>query len=307
MPKVSVNLCCYDSEPFLRETLDSVFAQTYQDYELVIVDDGSRDGTQALIREYIAAGHPIRAIAQANAGLGAARNKALESSAGEFIAIIDHDDVWEPGKLERQMALFSRDEVGFVGSDARYIDREGRALYLSSEINPLRRGRILRELFLYDFIPCASAVLRRSALAAAGGAFRPELRFVEEYELFLRLAQVAEFDFIPDPMVRIRVHPGNASWDKAGERAEMLRIYAECLQRWPTLAAGLGSRAVRVKSAGFRLSPEQAAALAGRGGTSRARAGAFFRYGLSWLGPGMVSRLLRLRQAFAWIRALLRG
>ncbi|HBL16186.1 MAG TPA: hypothetical protein DD417_05340 [Elusimicrobia bacterium] len=307
MPRLSVNLCCYNSEPFLRETLDSVFAQTFKDYELIIVNDGSRDGTEAVIREYIAAGHPIRYIAQANAGLGAARNKALESSSGEFIAILDHDDVWEPEKSARQMALFERPGVGFVGSDARYIDRDGRVLYLSSGVNPLRRGGILKELFLYDFIPCASAMLRRSALAAAGGPFRPELRFVEEYELFLRLAKVAEFDFVPEPMVRIRLHRGNASWDTAGERAEMRRTCAECLQRWPGLAAELGPRVVRVKSAGFRLSPEQAGALDGRGGSIGVQAGAFLRYGLSGLGPGAIGLLIRLKRGLSWLRAFLRG
>jgi glycosyltransferase involved in cell wall biosynthesis len=307
MPRLSVNLCCYNSEPFLRETLDSVFAQTFQDYELVVVNDGSRDGTEGIVREYAAAGRPIRYHAQANAGLGAARNRALGLSSGEIIAIIDHDDVWEPEKMARQMALFERAEVGFVGSDALYIDREGRPLYRAAEVSALRRGAILRELFLYNFIPCASVVMRRSAIAAAGGFFRPDFRIAEEYELFLRLAEASEFDFVADPLVRIRVRRGNSGWDAARERAEMLQAYEECLRRRPGLARDLGERVIRVKSAGFWLRPEEADALNGRGGGLGVRARAYLRYGLSLLGPAAVTRLLRLKRFFTRSRAYLRG
>jgi len=307
MPRLSVNLCCYNSLPYLRETLESVFSQTYSDYELVIVNDGSQDGTESVIREYMAAGRPIRYHAQANAGLGAARNKALELSSGEFIAIIDHDDVWERDKAERQMALFDRPEVGFVGSDALCIDHQGKPLHRFSEVNVLRRGRVLRDLFLYDFVPCASAVMRRSAIAAAGGFFRPDFRIAEEYELFLRLAEVSEFDFVADPLVRIRVHRRNSGWDTGRERFEMLQTYAGCLERRPGLAAELGERVVRVKLAGFWLRPDEADALNGLGGTWRTRARAFLRYGLSLLGPAAISRLLRLKRFFAWLRAYLRG
>src|SRR5208282_5984429 len=127
----------------------------------------------------------------------------------------------------------------------------GRMIGIYSAGRPLRRGRILRELFLYNFVPCAAVLMRKSAISAVGGLFRPEFRIAEEYELFLRLAGRFEFDFTPEPLVRIRVHSGSAGWDAARERSEIRQAYRECLERDPKLAAELGSRALAVKEAGF--------------------------------------------------------
>jgi len=291
MPRVSIDLCCYNSEPFLEETLASVFAQTFTDYELVIVNDGSKDRTDEIVRRHVAAGRPIVYHPQANAGLGAARNKALELSKGELIAILDHDDVWEPRKLELQVPLFDRREVGFAGSDARYIDARGRPLGLYSDANPLQRGKVLRELVLYNFVPCAAAVLRRSAIGAAGGFFKPDFRVSEEYELFLRLAAISEFDYSPEPLVSIRVHAASAGWDFAREREENRRIYAECFAREPGLADALGPRLLGVKRAGLWVHPDLADALDGRPANRRIALKAAVLERLARLSPGLVDRL----------------
>ena len=287
MAKVSVNLCCYNSERYLEETLASVFAQTFTDYELVVINDGSKDGTDAIIRKHMAAGRQIVYHPQANAGLGNARNKALELSRGELIAIIDHDDVWEPTKLEKQVPIFSRPEVGFAGCDALFMDSEGRPLRRYAETTPMRRGRILRDLFLWNFVACAAAVMRRSAIEKAGGFFKPDFRIAEEYELFLRLAEVSEFDFVDEPLVRIRVHAASAGWDTARERAEMRRAYDELLARRPELAAEVGPSRLAVKKAGFWLKP----------GDSAAKVAAL--RALSALGPAAADALLGFKRGFA--------
>ena len=299
MPKVSINLCCYNSERFLEETLASVFAQTFKDYELVIVNDGSKDGTDALIRKHIASGRPIVYHPQENQGLGKSRNKALELSKGPLIAILDHDDVWEPRKLERQVRLFDRPEVGFAGSDAIFIDSAGKEIGRYSEGRPLRRGNILRDLFLYNFIPCAAAMMRKSSIEAAGGFFRPDFRISEEYEMFLRLAERFEFDYVDEPLVRIRVHPGSAGWDVDRERAEMRQAYSECLARNPDLATQLGARVLSVKRNGFWLKPEEAAELANGFSFSKAAFKAEGLYLLSMFGPETADRLLRCKREAA--------
>ncbi|MDE2040050.1 MAG: glycosyltransferase [Elusimicrobia bacterium] len=290
-PKVSVNLCCYNSERFLEETLASIFSQTCADYELVIVNDGSSDRTDEIVRGHIARGREIVYQPQPNAGLGAARNKALELSKGELIAIIDHDDVWEPEKLARQLPLFRDPEVGFAGCDALYVDSAGRPLGRYSLQAPLRRGRVLRELFLWNFIPCAAVVMRRSAIEKAGGFFKPDYRIAEEYELFLRLAGVSSFDFDPEPLVRLRVHPGSAGWDCARERAEMRRAYGECLRREPALAAGLGADELAIKRAGLWLRP----------GTSPLKRAAL--RGVAALGPAAVDALAGAKRFLARLAA----
>jgi len=264
-PKFSVNLCCYNSERYLEETLQSVFGQTFQDFELVVVNDGSRDATDTIIRRHLAAGRPIIYHPQANAGLGAARNKALELSHGELIALIDHDDMWEPRKLEKFVPLFDRPAVAFAGSDAYFINSAGRFLHRYSDVTSMRRGRVLRELFLCDFIPCASVVMRRAAIAAVGGLFRRDFGIAEEYELFLRLAEYDEFDYSPEALVRIRIHAASASWDIVREGEELRQLWADCLLRNPSLAASLGPQLLAVRTAGFSVSPALAEAFAGQG------------------------------------------
>src|SRR5439155_15687014 len=110
------------------ETLQSVFAQTYVDWELVVVNDGSTDATDAIIRRHLAEGRPIVYVSQANAGLSVARNEALRRSTGGLIAFLDHDDLWEPRKLERQVPLFDRNSrVGLVYSDCLNFTPAGAA------------------------------------------------------------------------------------------------------------------------------------------------------------------------------------
>ena len=306
MPAVSINLCCYNSQAYLEETLASVFAQTCPDWELVVVNDGSSDRTDEIIRGHMARGRSIRYHAQKNAGLGVARNKALELSSGEFIAILDHDDVWEPQKLEKQLVLFKRPEVGFVGSDALLIDAQGRPLFLYSQRNALRRGRILRELFLYNFVPCAAAMMRKSAITKVGGFFRPDFSIAEEYELFLRLAESSEFDFVPEPLVRIRVHSASASWNFAQEREELRQTYEECLLRNPTLAKDLGPRTVAVKSTGLWLSPGMADALNGQAPNVSMRFKAAALYNLARYSPGTIDLLRHANRSLRRLKTALK-
>src|ERR671930_69372 len=109
--KVSINLCCYNGEKYLEETLQSIFHQTYKDWELVVVDDGSIDTTERIIKSHMAAGKLIMYHYQENAGLGSARNKALQLSRGSYIALIDQDDIWLPEKLEKQVRAFELDRA----------------------------------------------------------------------------------------------------------------------------------------------------------------------------------------------------
>lgn len=302
-PRVSVNLCCWNSSAYLEETLASVWAQDYADYEVIAVDDGSKDSTPDILERHRRGGRPLVIHRQANAGLGAARNKALSLSKGELIAILDHDDVWEPSKLSRQVPLFENDAVGFAGSDAILMDPEGRALSRTAQRNPQVRGKVLEPLTLYNFIPCAAAMMRRSAIEAAGGWFKPDFKIAEEYELFLRLAAVSEFDYVDAPLVRIRVHAASAGWDVGRERAEMRRIYDELFKREPALAVALGREAAKVKRAGLWLTPAQAEALAGRPAPRKARVSAAALSAAAGLPPRALDALLGLKRGAARFRA----
>ena len=140
-PKVSINLCCYNGEKYLEETLQSIFLQTYTDWELVVVNDGSTDSTERIIKSHKAAGKPIVYHYQENAGLGSARNKALQLSSGSYIALIDQDDIWLSEKLEKQVRAFEVDRLlGLVYSDTYYIDQDGKELGTAFKRSPPPEG-----------------------------------------------------------------------------------------------------------------------------------------------------------------------
>lgn len=258
MPTVSINLCCYNSERFLAATLDSIVAQTYRDWELVIINDGSRDATEEIVKRYIAQGWPIHYHSQTNAGLGASRNKALELSKGKFVALIDHDDLWTPDKLERQIPLFANPRVGLVYSGADVIGPDGRILRPYMPQDRMFRGNVLNELFLLDFLACSTAVMRRSVIDEVG-PFRPELAITEEYELWFRIAEKYEFDFVADPLMKWRLHATNATWNSKKTRDENAFVLRSVLARRPEIEKALGKRVVRLRLAGFSCTTSQAA------------------------------------------------
>ena len=245
MPKVSVNICCYNSERFIAETIESVLAQTYKDWELVIVNDGSTDSTEQIIRAYINQGWPITYHCQANAGLAAARNQALRLSKGEYIAFLDHDDLWLPEKLEQQVDILDADPaIALVYSDCYLVDFKGELLgRVFDKVRP-HRGRVLAELFTENFISCPTVLIRKQVLEKVG-LFRPELCISEEYELFLRIAELYQVDFVDAPLAKYRVHETSLSRNFELGLQEHIMVAEECLERCPYLKRALGSKAKR--------------------------------------------------------------
>ena len=230
-PQVSINICCYNSEKYLEETLQSVCAQTCEDWELVVVNDGSTDSTEQIVGKYKAEGWPIVYHAQANAGLGRARNRALELSRGEYIAFIDHDDLWQPDKMDRQLALLrARPDVGVVYSNSYSIDASGRITGTCLQPHQFFRGDVFEDLLLVRFIPpWLTVVFRREALIAAG-PFLP-YRIVEDYDILLRLAARFPFDYVMDPLASYRSHLSQSSRHYDVMLAEQLSVYDSWAQK----------------------------------------------------------------------------
>lgn len=206
-PAVSVNLCCYNGERYLAETLDSVCAQTYKDWELVVIDDGSTDSTADILQRYVDAGWPIRVHRQANAGLGESRNRCLEKSAGRYIAFIDQDDLWLPGKLAAQVPLF-QDDVGLVYSNTLFFGTDQhRGTPFYSALRPPPSGRIFRALLKKYFLSLETVMIRKDALPAERAEWFPaELELCEEADFFLRLAHRFPCAYAPEVLAKYRVH-----------------------------------------------------------------------------------------------------
>ncbi|HLG71779.1 MAG TPA: glycosyltransferase [Chloroflexota bacterium] len=234
-PTVSVNLCCYNSEPFLEETLHSIFRQTFVDWELVVVDDGSIDGTGRIVETHRKEGRPITYEWRPNAGLAAARNRALELSHGQYVAFIDHDDLWLPEKLERQLAVFAaRSNLGLVYCDYEIVDGAGKRLGRGSDSHDLPRGMVFRDLLACNFVGVLTAVAPRHVIEAAGG-FRP-LKITEDYDMWLRIAARHEIDRVPEPLASYRYYPGQSSRQYATALQELLDIYDSWQDFEPTPA-----------------------------------------------------------------------
>jgi glycosyltransferase involved in cell wall biosynthesis len=196
MPLISVCLAVYNGEATLREALDSVRAQTFEDYELVVLDDGSSDRSAEIALEYGA-----RVIRQQNAGLGAGRKRLVEEAQGDWIAFIDHDDTWVPDKLEKQMALASPDVV-LIHSDCWYEYEDGRVVERNLHL-PSNAGSFEHILPSNEVI-ASSAVFRREAMLEAGNFIAETVRCSDWYGWFI-LAPQGRFVHLPEKQVHYKV------------------------------------------------------------------------------------------------------
>jgi glycosyltransferase involved in cell wall biosynthesis len=218
MPKVSVIIPSYNCELYIAETIDSVLNQTFQDIELLVVDDGSTDRTQEIVASY---GAPVRLITQANARVCAARNRGIREAVGEFICLMDHDDFWFADKLSRQLeVLQAHPEAGVVyssfinwhvGSDGQFPDPASFDLSQYADgIDPDFSGWIYHQ-FLLDCWMLTSSAMFRADVFRQCGMFNEALPYSEDWELWLRISR--EYPIIcqrlPPTLYRQHIQQGN--------------------------------------------------------------------------------------------------
>ncbi|HDY68105.1 MAG TPA: glycosyltransferase [Candidatus Scalindua sp.] len=213
-PTVSINMCVLNGENYIREALESIVAQTYNDWELIIINDGSSDSTESIILEFKNKGYPIIYQYQENKGLGASRNEALKLSHGEYIAFIDHDDIWFPEKLEKQVPLFKKKpEVGLVFSDTIFFNYRGDQLQLYKKYKP-PRGNVFKELLTNYFLSLETVVIRKKSLDAMDQWFDDRFNLTEEGDFFRRLAYDWELDYVDEPLAKYRRHNESLSFKR---------------------------------------------------------------------------------------------
>ena len=209
-PLVSVVIPTYNGAKYLPQALDSVLAQTYRPYEIVVVDDGSKDNTRAVLQPYLT---QISYVYQDNRGEPAARNTGIRNSKGEFIAFLDADDLWHPRKLELQMNCFRQHpEYGlvyclmqtFMGEPLPEFDR------MEAPPSAVPTGRIFSQLFWKPaFAP--SAVLFRKSCIDSAGLFDEHFFIGCDYQMWLRMARHVQIGCVPQPLTLYRLHPGSLS------------------------------------------------------------------------------------------------
>jgi glycosyltransferase involved in cell wall biosynthesis/GT2 family glycosyltransferase len=210
-PVVSVTVCMHNAAAYVCETLDSLFAQTFQDFEVIVVDDGSTDGSAELVeRRY--ADSRLKLVRQRQQTLRIARPVSLAHCSGEYFAILDSDDLWSPAKLARQVAAArAAPGAGLVFSDCGLIDPTGQPLgRLSDQFDfasiDLTRGAAHLELLRRgNFVSISTAFAPMAAVRRVGG-FNYSYQYVNDYDLWLRLARLYDLAFVPEPLAQYRIH-----------------------------------------------------------------------------------------------------
>ncbi|MGH9366419.1 MAG: glycosyltransferase family 2 protein [Thermoanaerobaculia bacterium] len=210
MPRVSVIIPTYRRPQFLAAAIRSVLNQTYQNFDIVVVDDNSGDNTEAVVSSF---GDPrIRYIGhRTNWRVAAARNTGVLNSSGDFVAFLDDDDEWLPEKLGRQMDVFDgrSDVTGVVYTGFQMISRAtGRTVMT---VRPTRQGHILHELCRDNCVGTASTVVLRRECFEEVGLFDETIDFGEEYDMWIRVAHAFDFAFLPESLVRYSVHGARLS------------------------------------------------------------------------------------------------
>ena len=224
VPEITVVITCFNYGHYLEGCLNSVFNQTYQDYEVVVVDDGSTDSTREVAEAFM--GRPnMRYIRQENSGQARAKNLGIEMARGRYLAFLDADDLWEKEKLVKQIRLFERPSVGVVYSRARLIDEKGLPLALKDPGKYLkpRSGMVVRWLFIDNFIWFSSAIVRKECLEKFNG-FDETLRMGIDWDLWLQIATRYEFDFVDEPLLLYRV-------GHVGQMSKNVEVRQECSDR----------------------------------------------------------------------------
>ena len=208
MPRVSVVICVYNGAPCVGRALDSVFTQDFDGVEVIVVDDGSTDDTPAVLNPYRDRAQIIR---QENQGLAGARNAGVAAGRGEYVAFIDADDVWLPGRVAKTVAALDRAPNAVLAySNAILVDAQDRPLAQSYVPADKAYAPALEELLggWWPILP-STVTIRRKTIEACGG-FSPEYRSANGYEdvfFFLRAREQGAFAYVPEPLISYRLAP----------------------------------------------------------------------------------------------------
>ena len=222
IPAVSVVMAVFNGARFLPETLASLQAQTMRDFEIVIVDDGSTDGSPELLRAFAQAEPRCRILTQTNQGQVSARNLGARSAMAPLIAWLDADDIAEPERLQLQRAhLDAHPNLAAVGSSIRTIDEDSKVT--ATVPYPAGPDKVAQAMRSGSALAHSAVMMRRDIFLEIGG-YREALLHAEDYDLWLRLLDGHDADNLPLPLVRYRMHGGSISFRR--RRQQSLAAFA---------------------------------------------------------------------------------
>lgn len=276
-PLISIITPTFNRAGYLSMAIESVLAQTTDNFEMLIVDDGSEDNTREVVEAFQATDPRIRYFYQANQGQSIARNRGVQEAKGEFICFLDSDNAWYPHKLERSISEFeAHPDADVVYSDYMVIDEKGQ------ELGPNRMKRysgfITAELLRDNFVTINTTMTRKACFDELGG-FEPEDRLAEDYGLWLRFSTRYRFHYVPEVLGYYRVMDNQISSDKARRLDANEALLSQFLERYPQV-----------------LTPAQKRRGMSHFYVRRAR----FECGQKWFGQALTNGYRSLRQDPLW-------
>lgn len=232
-PTVSVIVTCYNHLKFLPEALESIRNQDFQDFELILIDDGSTDGTREFLASYTC---DQLILNEQNLGTYASLNKAISTSKGELIAILNDDDIWEPTKLSDQVTLLKDNpEISLTGCGGYFINSEGNRTEentLGFTFPVFRTGNQLNEFIYRNLVIPSGSMFRRKTFDELGG-FDESFFGSGDWDLWFRFAQKGPIGCVEKPLLRYRVHDGGASTNRERILMDDLRLRGKMLESLP--------------------------------------------------------------------------
>ena len=219
-PLVTVIVPAYNHEYYIRDCLCSIVSQTYTNMQVIVIDDGSKDNTENIIREFINENDAkIEFISKENEGLCKTLNRGLNMARGKYVAFLASDDMWLPERIEKQVLFMEKNEnIGMIFSDAYFMRDKEASNNKYTEYRPIIRNcftnsiqsRSIYEALLYEnFIPALTVLVRRECFSRVGH-FDTSLKY-EDYDMWLRISKEYQTAFIDEPLAYYRVHGNNIS------------------------------------------------------------------------------------------------
>jgi glycosyltransferase involved in cell wall biosynthesis len=241
--RVSAIIPTYNYARYVAAAVESVLAQNFKDLEIVVVDDGSTDDTIDTLRPFA---ERIRYIPQAHRGLAAARNAGIRSSRGQYLAFLDSDDLWLPDKVSMQVGRLDVEAaVGLVYTEATLFNDKSPTEISHSFWSEHPSGKILPSLLRHNVVPSPTPMVRRELFDQVG-PFDERLNACEDWDMWIRIAQVSEFAYVDRVLAKYRVHSANMSLDQERMMTGRFRVLEKAFS-----ASGVSPEARRLRRSIF--------------------------------------------------------
>ncbi|MDP9360546.1 MAG: glycosyltransferase [Acidobacteriota bacterium] len=295
VPRVSIVIPVYNGANYLRQAIDSALAQTVNDVEVIVINDGSTDGgaTAAIAKAY---GDRIRYIEKENGGVSSALNRGIAEMRGEWFCWLSHDDRYLPEKTAKQLAFLHRDpDVRIVGCNLQMIDAQGKVTGEHREhLSVVRTGREVISSWVYG----CGLMIHRAALDGAG-LFNESNRTTQDLEMWLRLIEHDPIHLLPEILAQFRVHAEAGNRTESRHERDKDELFARILERYDATYFDPGATTPRIRAETFWFVAMNAMQRQSWGG-ARLAIDRAWREDRSMRNPALVAHLLGPRMIVRW-------